>query len=242
MTVRKLVEPGAREQRAVMLDKVEFRADDDDGKLEFRGHAAVFDEWTEIPSLFGGSFQERIQRGAFRKVLSDGADVRFLINHDGLPLARTASGTMRLKEDTKGLRVDADLADTTLARDLAVLLERGDISQMSFGFRVGSHVIEEDEENGEVRRTITEFSDLYDVSPVTFPAYEGTDAGMRAAIEELRAAVAANPQLAAAVSGGDHLKELLADVLGDERAETVTQDEPGGMSVARAALVIAELG
>jgi phage head maturation protease len=55
----------------------------------------VFDEWTEIPSCSAAAFMERVQRGAFRKVLSDGADVRFLINHDGLPLARTASGTMR---------------------------------------------------------------------------------------------------------------------------------------------------
>ena len=174
------VETGQREQRAVTLDSVEFR-EEDDGKLKFRGHAAVFDEWTEIPS-WSGSFMERIARGAFRKVLSDGADVRFLINHDGLPLARTAAGTMTLKEDTKGLRVDAELAPTTLARDLAVLLERGDISQMSFGFRVGKHEVEADEENETVKRTITEFSDLYDVSPVTFPAYEGTDAALRAAL------------------------------------------------------------
>jgi HK97 family phage prohead protease len=174
------IETGQREQRAVTLDSVEFRKADD-GKLSFRGHAAVFDEWTQIgPKDYG--FQERIARGAFRKVLSDGADVRFLINHDGLPLARTAAGTMTLKEDTKGLRVDADLAPTTLANDLAVLLERRDISQMSFGFRVGKHEVEHDEENDEVRRTITEFSDLYDVSPVTFPAYEGTDAALRAAL------------------------------------------------------------
>jgi phage head maturation protease len=103
LMARKLVEAGAREQRAAVLDDLEFRGADEDGKLKFRGHAAVFDEWTEIPSYFG-SFMERIQRGAFRKVLSAGADVRFLINHDGLPLARTASGTMKLKEDTRGLR------------------------------------------------------------------------------------------------------------------------------------------
>jgi HK97 family phage prohead protease len=175
------IETGKREQRAVTLDSVEFRAADD-GSLKFRGHAAVFDEWTEIAS-YGGSFQESIARGSFRKVLADGADVRFLINHDGLPLARTAAGTMTLKEDTKGLRVDADLAPTTLAKDLAVLLERRDISQMSFGFRVGKHEVVVDEENDVVKRTITEFSELYDVSPVTFPAYEGTDAALRAALQ-----------------------------------------------------------
>lgn len=179
---RKLVEAGAREQRAAVLDDLEFRGADETGKLKFRGHAAVFDEWTEIPSYFG-SFMESIQRGAFRKVLSAGADVRFLVNHDGLPLARTASGTMKLKEDARGLLVDAELAPTTLAQDLSVLVTRGDISQMSFGFRVGKHEIEEDSEAGIVKRTITEFSDLYDVSPVTFPAYEGTDAALRAALK-----------------------------------------------------------
>lgn len=233
-----LVEPGAREQRAATLDDLEFRGSGDDGKLLFRGHAAVFDEWTEIPSLFGGSFMERIARGAFRKVLADGADVRFLINHDGLPLARTASGTMSLKEDTKGLRVDAELAPTTEGKDLALLVERGDLSQMSFGFRVGKHEIEEDQESGTVKRTITEFSDLYDVSPVTFPAYEGTDAGMRAAaaLAELREAASRSARLAAAIAEAG-----LSNVLeGEHRQESETSVP--GFSVARARLVLAELG
>lgn len=239
-----LVEPGAREQRAAVLDDLEFRGKTEDGKLKFRGHAAVFDEWTEIPSFYG-SFMERIARGAFRKVLAAGADVRFLINHDGLPLARTASGTMKLKEDAKGLAVDADLAPTTLAEDLSVLVQRGDVSQMSFGFRVGKHEIEEDEEEGTVKRTITEFSDLYDVSPVTFPAYEGTDASMRAAaLAELRAAVAKSADLAAAVAGTDSraLKAFLADVLPQQRDQTPAPTTPSGLTVARANLVLAELG
>lgn len=178
----KLPENGAREERAVTLDRVEFRADDDENVLRFGGHAAVFDEWTEIPSFYGGSFLERIARGAFRKVLAE-ADVRFLgLNHNpDFVMARTGPGTLRLKEDTKGLRVDADLDPRDpQVQSLQVKLERGDVSQMSFGFRVGKHEIEEDEENDVVRRTITEFSELYDVSPVTFPAYEGTDAGLRA--------------------------------------------------------------
>jgi HK97 family phage prohead protease len=234
-----LVETGAREQRAVTFDSVEFRRDTKDGKLEFRGHAAVFDEWTEIPSLFGGSFMERIARGAFRKVLSEGADVRFLINHDGLPLARTSSGTMRLKEDAKGLRVDADLADTTLARDLAVLLERRDISQMSFGFRVGKHELEEDEENGTVKRTITEFSDLYDVSPVTFPAYEGTDAAMRAAhaISELASSMRELKEV------DEEQVRLLREQLDAMTAEPNDEPtSPAGLTAARANLLILELG
>lgn len=240
--IQPLVEAGAREQRAATLDDLEFRGADDDGKLRFRGHAAVFDEWTEIPSFYGGSFMERIARGAFRKVLADGADVRFLINHDGLPLARTASGTMSLKEDTKGLRVDAELAPTTEGKDLALLVERGDLSQMSFGFRVGKHEIEEDEEKGIVKRTITEFSDLYDVSPVTFPAYEGTDAGMRAAIEELRSEVSRDSELAAAIkaTNSTRLKTCLADVLGDEPQDG--EHAADGITVARARLALVELG
>jgi HK97 family phage prohead protease len=238
----KMVEPGAREQRAAVLDDLEFRGADEDGKLQFRGHAAVFDEWAQIGDPQWG-FMERVKRGAFRKVLAAGADVRFLINHDGLPLARTASGTMKLKEDSRGLLVDAELAPTTLAQDLSVLVARGDVSQMSFGFRVGKHEIEEDEDEGIVKRTITEFSELYDVSPVTFPAYEGTDAGMRAAaLEELRAAVQTSPDLAAVFASSDSaaLKSFLADLLPEGRS---AEEKPAsGLTVARARLVLAELG
>jgi HK97 family phage prohead protease len=183
--VKPLVEAGAREERAAVLSNIEVRKADDN-TLTFEGRAAVFDEWTEINDLFG-SFSERIQRGAFRKVLTDGADVRFLgLNHDpNTVMARTEAGTMKLKESTKGLEVSADLAPTQGARDLAVLLDRGDVSQMSFGFRVGKDIWEYDEANDTAKRTIVEFSDLFDVSPVTFPAYEGTTAGMRACGVEL---------------------------------------------------------
>lgn len=174
-----LIEPGKREERSATLSAVEIRKADDTGKLRFAGRAAVFDEWTEIHDLFG-SFEERIQRGAFRKVLKDGADVRFLVNHDGLPLARTAAGTMDLEESAKGLEVDADWPDTSSAKDLSVSVDRGDIDEMSFAFRVGKDIWEYDEESDAAKRTIVEFSDLYDVSLVTFPAYEGTSAGMRA--------------------------------------------------------------
>lgn len=238
----KLVDTGVREQRAAVLDDLEFRGADDGGKLRFRGHAAVFDEWAEIYSFPGETLMERVARGAFRKVLSAGADVRFLINHDGLPLARTASGTMKLKEDTRGLLVDAELAPTTLAQDLSVLVERGDVSQMSFGFRVGKHDLEYDEDTGIVRRTITEFSELYDVSPVTFPAYEGTDAGMRAveALAELRVAMERSADLATAIASVENgaLKTFLSDVL-EQRAPEKTEH---GLTVAHAHLVLAELG
>jgi HK97 family phage prohead protease len=81
-------------------------------------------------------FIERIAPGAFRKTLTETPDVRLLINHEGLPLARTKNGTLRLKEDDAGLYMDADLPDTQAARDLYTLVERGDVDQMSFAFRV----------------------------------------------------------------------------------------------------------
>lgn len=179
MEISPLVERGKREERAATLSNIELRTADDH-VLKFEGRAAVFDEWTEIHDMFG-SFEERVQRGAFRKVLQN-ADVRFRsLDHDGLPLARTASGTMTLRESAKGLEVSADLDQRQhVANDLAIAIERGDVSQMSFAFRVGKDIWEHDEDSDTAKRTIVEFSDLFDVSPVTFPAYEGTTAGMRA--------------------------------------------------------------
>src|SRR4051794_26588575 len=90
------------------------------GRLRFRGHAAVFDEEAHIDDVPGlGLLTESIQRGAFRKVLSAGANVPFTIEHDPTRvLATTRSGCLKLEEDTKGLAVDADVPPTQMARDL----------------------------------------------------------------------------------------------------------------------------
>jgi HK97 family phage prohead protease len=165
----------ARGARLADLDNVEIR---DAGKsLEFIGHAAVFDRLSEDL----GGFKERILRGAFRKVLDTNPDVRFLnLDHAGLPLARTSSGTMELREDPTGLRVYAELAPIQASRDLKVLIQRRDLSQMSFGFSMGETGAEVwTDEDGQIVRTIVSFGGLYDVCPVTFPAYIQTDASMR---------------------------------------------------------------
>ncbi len=172
----------AREVRTVPLDKAEVRATDGDA-INVAGHAAVFDSPTWIgPPRWG--FSEVIARGAFTKTLADKADVRFLFNHDpSMVLARTKSGSLSLSEDKIGLAVEARLAPTSVGQDLAVLMDRGDVDQMSFGFRV---VRDEWEEikgaDGMVyeRRTIFEV-ELFDVSSVTYPAYEDTDVGLNAA-------------------------------------------------------------
>ena len=162
------------ERRAFQIDgmKVEKRAD---GAGELRlivGHAAVFNQWVDI----GGWFQERVAPGAFARAIQED-DVRSLFNHDpNYPLGRNKAGTLTLAEDENGLLSTTTPPDTSYARDLLVSIERGDVSQMSFGFRVRKQ--EWDESGDMLKRTITEV-ELFDVSPVTFPAYPQTDVGLR---------------------------------------------------------------
>lgn len=152
----------------------EFRAvREDDKPPRLTGYAAVFDSLSEDL----GGFRERIAKGAFAAVLGD--DVRSLWNHDpNFLLGRTASGTLRLAEDEVGLAIENDMPDTAFARDLGVLIDRGDVREMSFAFTVGDDVWTA--EGDEVTRTITRIDRLYDVSPVTFPAYPDTSVAARA--------------------------------------------------------------
>lgn len=146
------------------------------------GYAAVFDEWANI----GDMFEERIAPGAFEGRLGD--DVPLLINHEGLPLARSVSGTLDLSIDGRGLAIAARLAPKSpRAQDVICGLERGDLSKMSFAFSVAK---EEWNETGDIpRRTITQIGRLYDVAIVTTPAYAQTDIGLRS-LEHYRAALA----------------------------------------------------
>jgi HK97 family phage prohead protease len=183
VAVKPLVHASATERRTIAaerFDQLETRVADD-GSMEFVGHAAVFDRKSEDL----GGFREVIQRGAFRKVLDSNPDIRFLFNHnpDHL-LARTTNQTLELREDPKGLRVYAKLAQTSLAKDIDVLVRRQDLTGMSFSFNIGD--TGKDiwaEENGEIIRTIIAFGEIGDVGPVTFPAYPATDAGMRSIVQ-----------------------------------------------------------
>jgi HK97 family phage prohead protease len=167
------------ERRTFTIKNVEARQADD-GTMRLSGYAAVFnDDSVPLP------FIERIAPGAFRKTLTETPDVRLLINHEGLPMARTKNGTLRLKEDETGLYMDADLPDTQAARDLYTLVERGDVDQMSFAFRV----IRQKWNEGRTERTLTELSLADgDVSVVTYPAYPTTTVEAR---EQLKAAMQA---------------------------------------------------
>ena len=167
------------ERRTFTVQNIEARQAED-GTMRMSGYAAVFNE----PSL-PLPFIERIAPGAFTKTLSETPDVRLLINHEGLPLARTKNGTMTLTEDMTGLRFDAVLADTQEARDLHTLVARGDVDQMSFAFRV----IRQKWNKDRTERTLSEVSLADgDVSIVTYPAYPATSVEAR---EALRKAVQA---------------------------------------------------
>lgn len=157
-----------------MVTGLEVRKSEDDKKKQgLRGYAAVFNSETE---LWNGVY-ERIAKGAFSEDLKNSADVRALIDHDtGRVLGRTKAGTLTLKEDDKGLLMEVDLPDTQDARDLMVSVERGDIDQMSFGFRVRKQTWEERPDND--LRTIEDV-ELLEVSVVTFPAYPDTEVGKR---------------------------------------------------------------
>jgi len=167
------------ERRTFTVKNIETR-EAEDGTMRMAGYAAVFNE-ASLPL----PFIERIAPGAFSKTLKETPDVRLLINHEGLPMARTKNGTMRLYEDDKGLFFEAELANTQEARDLYTIVEGKFIDQMSFAFRVIRQKYNEDRSE----RLLTEVSLADgDVSIVTYPAYPTTSVEAREAIK--RAALA----------------------------------------------------
>ena len=163
------------------LEDVEWRVAGNSHDYTFTGRAVVFDSWSEPLATSLGTFRERIMPGAFADVLARKPDVRLLFNHDeSLVLARTKSGTLELEETDNGLHVWARVAPTSYAKDLKIVMARGDVDQMSFAF--GMDDDSEDrwyEEDDEIRRDVIRVSSLFDVSPVTYPAYVDTSAAMR---------------------------------------------------------------
>jgi HK97 family phage prohead protease len=154
-----------------------------DGETESRtvaGYAAVFNK----DSQDLGGFTERIASGAFAAALKV-SDVRALFNHDpNHILARNTSGTLRLLEDENGLRYEFDAPNTTLGNDLLEMIRRGDVNQSSFGFTVEDDSWEE--RDGKVYRTIKQVKRLYDVSPVTYPAYPDATVAVRSMQESMK--------------------------------------------------------
>ncbi|MBZ5621473.1 MAG: HK97 family phage prohead protease [Acidobacteriia bacterium] len=162
-----------REVRTVKVQGL--RAEKREGKQYLSGHVAVFGAVAEI-GAGNKMFRERVMPGAFARAIREGQDVRHLQNHDpNRVLGRTSVKTTVLSEDETGLRFETLLPDTSYARDLAVLVDRGDVNEGSFGFECRAGGDRWVKEGGIEIRDLVDV-DLFDVSTVTFPAYTGTNA------------------------------------------------------------------
>lgn len=163
------------ERRAIAA---EFRVEGDE-KPKIIGYAAKFDTLSE--EIWG--FREKIAPGAFKDALRT-SDVRALFNHDpNIVLGRNKAGTLTLVEDEIGLRYEITPPDTQTAKDILESIRRGDVTQSSFSFSMKNGGIEQWEDNpdGASIRTIVKVAGLFDVSPVTYPAYPDTESGVRSA-------------------------------------------------------------
>lgn len=170
------------ERRAFPV-KVEIRSDDK-GPPRLTGYAAVFNTLSEDL----GGFREKIKPGAFANSIKT-LDIRALWNHNpDFVLGRNKSGTLTLAEDEKGLSIEIIPPETTWAKDLLESIRRGDVDQMSFGFSTVKDEWDESDPK-DIIRTLIEVK-LFDVSPVTYPAYEATTVGVRSAKEVLDSHVA----------------------------------------------------
>lgn len=154
----------------------ELRALDQDGALLIEGYAAIFNAPAEIiPGAWG--WWEEILPGAFANCLAQ--DVRALFNHNAnLVLGRTTAGTLALWEDATGLGFRATLPETQAARDLHASISRGDISGCSFSFLPLETRWIERKDEPDLRQVVT-IETLFDVGPVTYPAYNDTSVSAR---------------------------------------------------------------
>ncbi len=159
------------EYRVLNFEDTEIRVDDD--KPVLVGYAAKTNSWTDL-----GFFKERIKPGAFGEVLDD--DVRCLKNHDpNLILGRTTNGTLRLSENTVGLHFENDIPDTTTGKDTREEVRSKLITGCSFAFTIAEEDWKYYEDERLPERTILKIKKLYDVGPVTYPAYQDTTVAAR---------------------------------------------------------------
>lgn len=162
------------------IPNTEMRVKDNNGVSVVEGHAAVFNVW----SLDLGWFSERVLPGAFTETIKND-DVRGLWNHNpDYILGRNMAGTLKLYEDKVGLGYELQMPGTTYARDLLESIDRGDVSQNSFGFRtLQDNWFREPGENDTLqeRRELVAVQ-LFDISPVTYPAYPQTDLNIRSVL------------------------------------------------------------
>lgn len=163
-------------ERRSFLTTFKRAGDDDDGRHVF-GYAAMFNSETDM-----GWFKEIIEAGAFDEAIS-ASDCRALFNHDAnCLLARQSSKTLTLKVDNKGLHYEFKSPNTTIGNDILEMMERGDLKESSFAFTVKEQEWKEEKQadgSWDYTRVIKKVDRLYDVSPVTYPAYGTTTVAKR---------------------------------------------------------------
>lgn len=193
-----------------------------------RGHAAVFGQ----KSHDLGGYRVEIAPGAFSNVLAQNPDVHLVWDHDTrYVLARTISGTLELKQDAQGLSVWASLAPTSYADDLAILMERGDVDQMSFACDIGQDDWTQDGEgdDSEVTRTIMSVSGLYDVTVCAQGAFPQTETALAADLASAREA----GRVRVAQADGAAPSEDTDSIAPEEGAEEVEADKSGSLLAAK---------
>ena len=177
--------PETKEQRLLETNISELRIDkSSEGGDRIVGYTAVFDQEIEFKGMFGGGFREVIRKGAFTRAIEENHDIRALFNHDpNNILGRTTSNTLFVREDDVGLFVDIrpDLEDSHSA-NIMRKIERGDVTGMSFQFTITKETWTEEEEGLDLREI--QDVNMFDVGPVTFPAYDETTAAVRS-IEQI---------------------------------------------------------
>lgn len=178
-----------KEIRTFDITNLSTRDDMENNSRIVTGYAAVFNSRT----LLWEGLEEMIASGAFSRALSSGADIRCLFDHDwSKVLGRTKSGTLRLEEDDRGLKFEVELPNTTVANDLIESMNRGDINQCSFGFIPTEETW--DYNTDPVLRTVNEV-ELFEVSIVSLPAYQDTEATLARSKQEIQQDIVARKQM-----------------------------------------------
>lgn len=234
--------PSGEERRSLNLSDAGVSVNDgEDVAPRFGGHAAVFNSRTAIGNPMTWGFYEEIAPGAFSRTIN-GGDARMLVDHDSAHVvSRVSAGTLRLSQDQRGLAVESEL-DTNLSyvNDLIANLRNGNISGMSFGFQVmqddwsvepacnadGSEMVDTEGNTVEVEVRVIREAKLMEVSAVTFPAYESTDAGLRDSLVTALRHRGDVDAIARRAKFRPELAELLGDVTRDGPAESTHDADP----------------
>jgi len=206
------------ERRCLPVDDIELRIVGSDKTPILTGYAAKYNKW----SVDLGGFREKIKKGAFDEALEN-SNIMCLKNHDpNLVLGRNTSGTLRLKTNSVGLNFDDDVPDTTTGRDTVEEVRRGDISGCSFSFTIA-----EDDwkylEDGTVERTIIKVGEMFDVGPVTFPAYPDTTVSARS-LDKLKDTIEKRDVATAEETAVE--AEETAEVAEEAKEETEETEDP----------------